>query len=172
MARAVKTTAVRQPAEKNRRPAPAVPKSDVQAERKAAAPKTNVAPKLSKEELRVLAERLERTNATLRARSREAVRAAKAASARIAELEAQVEQLEGKVAAQEASREASPTAAARPARQSPAKPNRPRKQKQQQEQGIDPGDAVPPGVAVQEPAPEDEEARQARENLERHLGED
>lgn len=170
MARAVKTTAVRQPAEKNRRPAPAVPKSDVQAERKAAAPKTNVAPKLSKEELRVLAERLERTNATLRARSREAVRAAKAASARIAELEAQVEQLEGKVAAQEASREASPTAAAKPARQSPAKPNRPRKQKQQQ--GIDPGDAVPPGVAVQEPAPEDEEARQARGNLERHLGED
>jgi hypothetical protein len=36
--------------------------------------------------------------------------------------------------------------------------------------GIDPGDAVPPGVAVQEPAPLDAEAEIARENLEEKLG--
>lgn len=166
MARAVKTTTVRQPVGKKAGPAPAVSKPDVQAGRKAAAPDTGVAPKPSKEELRVLVEKLERTIATLRARSRDAVRAAKTASARIAELEAQVAQLEGTVASQEAAR----MAAAKPAGQGAARSGQPRKKKQQPEHGIDPGDAVPPGVAVQEPAPEDEEARQARENLERHLG--
>jgi hypothetical protein len=35
---------------------------------------------------------------------------------------------------------------------------------------IDPGDAVPPGVAVEEPAPLDVEAEAARENLEERLG--
>ena len=34
---------------------------------------------------------------------------------------------------------------------------------------IDPGDAVPPGVAVLEPEPMDEEAEQAKENLEERL---
>ena len=34
---------------------------------------------------------------------------------------------------------------------------------------IDPGDAVPEGVAVQEPAPLDEEAETALENLTEHL---
>jgi hypothetical protein len=42
-----------------------------------------------------------------------------------------------------------------------------------QSREIDPGDAVPPGgvtgVAVQEPAPLDEQAETALENLEEHL---
>ena len=36
---------------------------------------------------------------------------------------------------------------------------------------IDPGDAVPPGVAVQEPTSLDLQAEFAKENLESHLGE-
>ena len=93
-------------------------------------------PKVSKEELRARLEKLERANAALRAKSREANRAAKTAAARIAELEDQVAQLE-------------------------------------RERGIDPGDAVPPGVAVEEPAlldALDAEAETALENLEHHLG--
>jgi hypothetical protein len=38
-----------------------------------------------------------------------------------------------------------------------------------QRRGVDPGDAVPPGVAVEEPAPLDEEAETIRENLEENL---
>jgi hypothetical protein len=37
---------------------------------------------------------------------------------------------------------------------------------------MDPGDAVPSGVAVEEPAPLDLEAETARENLEQHLGDE
>jgi hypothetical protein len=39
-----------------------------------------------------------------------------------------------------------------------------------QRREIDPGDAVPPGVAVEEPAALDLEAETALENLEEHLG--
>ena len=53
-------------------------------------PTASVAPKLSKGELQAQVEKLERTVATLRSRSREAVRAAKQAAARIGELEAQL----------------------------------------------------------------------------------
>jgi hypothetical protein len=35
---------------------------------------------------------------------------------------------------------------------------------------IDPGDAVPQGVAVQDPTPLDEEAETALENLKEHFG--
>jgi hypothetical protein len=114
------------------------------------------APKVSKEELRAQVEKLEGLVVTLRAKSRETNKAAKAAMARIAELEAQVAQLEKKAAAVPA-----------PARQpKPTKPLPARRQGRE----IDPGDAVPPGVAVQEPAPLDEEAETALENLEEHLG--
>src|ERR1700750_2578075 len=56
------------------------------------------APKLSKDELRARVEALERANATLRAKNRDANRAAKTVAARIAELEDQVAQLEKRVA--------------------------------------------------------------------------
>jgi hypothetical protein len=97
-------------------------------------------------------ETLERANATLRTKNREANRSAKSAAARIAELEGQVAQLEKRVASAE--------------RQSASSAASPRKRRSRE---IDPGDAVPPGVAVQEPAPLDEEAETALENLTEHL---
>jgi len=66
--------------------------------------------------------------------------AARQAGARIAELEAEVSRLEGALA--KATRAA-------PAKTPRAAATRPRKQSRE----LDPGDAVPPGVAVQEPAP-------------------
>jgi hypothetical protein len=56
--------------------------------------------------------------------------------------------------------------AAAPASSQQPKPARAKRRSRE----IDPGDAVPPGVAVQEPAPLDEEAETALENLEEHLG--
>lgn len=106
------------------------------------------APTLSKDELRARVEALERTNATLRIKNRDANRAAKTAAARIAELEDQVAQLEKGVAL--AQRQAEPSAAS------------PRKRRRRE---IDPGDAVPPGVAVQAPEPLDAAAETALENL-------
>ena len=121
------------------------------------APATPSASKVSKDELRAQVEKLEQLVAGLRARSREANKAAKAATTKIAELEAKVAQLEKKAA----------RPASMPVRQpKPAKPVR----AQRRSREIDPGDGVPPGVAVQEPAPLDEEAETALENLEEHLG--
>ncbi len=127
--------------------------------RRTATPKpvATAVPKLSKEELRDQVEKLERSVATLRARSRDATRAAKTSAARIAELEAQVAQFETAAAAKPAPAEQAPK---------PARATRPRRRSRD----IDPGDAVPPGVAVVEPAPLDEEAETALENLEAHLG--
>ena len=113
------------------------------------------APKVSKDELRANVEKLEQLVATLRAKSREANKMAKAATARISELEAEVARLEKKAAA------ASPSAR----EQKPARVTRGRNKSRE----IDPGDAVPPGVAVEEPAPLDEEAETALDNLDRHL---
>jgi hypothetical protein len=141
------------------RPAAAVaktaPKKKVPAATKAPAPAP--APKLSKDELRVQVDKLERANATLRAKSREVTKAAKTALARVAELEDQVARLDEELAGQKAARPAA----------SPPKRRRPAERHE-----VDPGDAVPPGVAVQEPEPQDTEAETARENLEEHLGHD
>jgi hypothetical protein len=111
------------------------------------APATPV-PKPSKEELIAQVEKLEHANATLRAKQREAGRAARTSGARIAELEAQVRELEARVASL-----------------TPA-PKRPRTRRPRE---IDPGDSVPEGVAVLEPQPMDTEAETALENLEQHL---
>ena len=118
---------------------------------------TPAAPKPSKEELRAQVEKLEQANAALRAKQREANRVAKTSAARVAELEAQVMELEKKAAVS-----ASPTRR----KSQPTKPAR----VSRRPFGVDPGDAVPPGVAVQEPAPLDEEAEIALENLQEHLG--
>jgi chromosome segregation ATPase len=111
----------------------------------------SAAPKLSKDELRARVEALEQANATLRAKNRDANRSAKTAAARIAELEDQVAQLEKQMT----------SAQPKPKRSAPS----PRKRRRE----IDPGDAVPEGVAVQEPAPLDEEAETALENLTENL---
>lgn len=172
MARVAKTTKAAKPATRGGRgtgraaaaakPAPrtvrATKGSAAPASRQARAPD---APKLSKDELRAQVEKLERANATLRAKSRETNRAGKATAGRIAELEEQVERLErdlGKALA----------AQSKPARTRRASDDadQPRRRRRQ----IDPGDSVPEGVAVEEPLPLDEEAKTARENLEEHLG--
>jgi chromosome segregation ATPase len=132
-------TPAKTPAKRSKAPAAAKPTRTV------ASP---AAPKLSKDDLRARVETLERANATLRARNRDANRAAKTAAARIAELEDQVVQLEKRLAA--AQRKAAPSAAT------------PRKRRRRE---IDPADAVPPGVAVQAPEPLDAEAETALENL-------
>jgi hypothetical protein len=141
---------------------PAVKRRTSKPARAAAAPKPGPvalprAPKVSKDELRAQVEKLERANATLRAKSRETNRAAKSAGVRIAELEGEAARLEKKVASQAAAatRGAKPRTSASSKRRSSE---------------IDPGDAVPPGVVVDEPAPLDPEAEAARESLDDQLG--
>ena len=116
-----------------------------------------VVTKISKDELRAQVEKLERANATLRAKSREAGRAAKTASARIAALEDEVARLDKQLAAQRTGVGGGEAAAS------------PKGGRRAQRREIDPGDAVPPGVAVGKPAPPDLEAETALENLEAHL---
>ena len=119
----------------------------------AAAP-TRVPPP-SKGELRAHIEKLEAANIALKAKGREANRNAKAAARHIAELEEQVAQLQANAAPV-----ASPIAEAKAVRRG-RPPGR--------SKGVDPGDAVPPGVAVQDPEPLDEEAVAARNALEDNL---
>ena len=111
-------------------------------------------PKPSKGELRAHIEKLEAANAALRAKSRETNRAAKAVNKRIAELEAEVAQLQEHTAR--------PVAA-------PKTEKVVRRARQPRGREIDPGDAVPPGVAVLEPEPLDAEAEAARDALEDKL---
>lgn len=144
------------------RPPAAAPKTTAKttAPEKAAAAKRPAVPSAgftSKEELRAQVEKLERANATLRAKSREAARAAKLAAGRIAELEEEVAQLQKRVASQAAAAKR----ARKPASVTRSEPPR---------QSLDPGDAVPPGIAPEEPIPPDEEAERAQEKLDEHLG--
>ena len=111
----------------------------------------------SKEALRAQIDKLERANAALRTKSREAGRAAKIATDRIAELEEEVARLQKRVASQ--------AAAAKKARKPALAPK-----SEPPDHSIDPGDAIPPGDALEELVPPDQEVEQARENLEEHLG--
>ncbi len=155
-----KAAATAKPA-KGRQPAVAPPA----ATRRTLAAAASV-PKVSKDELRAQVEKLERTASRLRARSRDAVRAAKQATARIEELEAELAAKPAAAAPQPAKR------APKPATKADA-PVAPRKTRARRGQAMsderDPGDAVPPGVAVAEPEPMDEEATTAFENLQAHL---
>jgi hypothetical protein len=134
------------------------------AKKAAAAKRTSTAPavvaKASKDDLRGQVAKLERSNALLRTRNRDTNRALKAAETRVAELETQVARLEKQLAAQ--------TPAAR--RSEPVPTSAPKSGRRAGRRAIDPGDAVPPGVAVEEPAPLDLEAESERENLEQHPG--
>jgi hypothetical protein len=139
------------------RPSTAAPKTEAKApaSKKAAAAKRPSATSTgftSKDELRAQVEKLEKVNATLRTKSREANRAAKSASSRIAELEEEVARLE--------KRGASQAAVARRARE----PTVPHSEPPRRE--IDPGDAVPPEVTTEDPERADPEADRARENRE------
>jgi len=115
------------------------------------------APTLSKDALDAQVEKLERANAALRAKAKEANRSVEAFAARIVELEAQVEKLEKKLASSTAPAKRDPK---------PAKPSR----ASRQTPGADPDDAVPPGIAVQEPAPLDEAVETTLEKVEERLG--
>jgi hypothetical protein len=164
MARPAKAASAKKPVTAGRkpgRPKAAAAETPAKIAKPSAAPKrvataAPVAPKLSKDELRARVEQLERANATLRAKSKEANRAAKTTAARIAELEDEVARLEQQAAppSAPAKRGAKPAASARA--------KRPRRD-------VDLGDAVPPGVAVQEPAPVVEDAETAPETLQEHL---
>lgn len=158
MARAIKATTRTTPALKAATRSPAKPRTAAPessaSKATTAKPPSERAPVVSKDELRAQVEKLERTNAALRAKGRDANKATKAFTARIAELEDEVTRLEKQVASQAAS-------AKRSAKKSGARERR----------DIDPGDAVPPGVAVAEPESLDEEAKEALGNLEEHLGE-
>src|SRR3954447_18456469 len=156
MARGTRATSRTIPASQVAPPSPAKP---AKAGAKTPAPKGTArkalaerAPVVSKDELRAKVEKLERNNAALRAKGREATKAAKTAAAHIAELEEEVVRLEKQIASQAAS-------AKRSAKRSEARGRR----------SIDPGDGVPPGIAVAEPEALDEEAEKALENLDEHL---
>ena len=122
-----------------------------------------------------MAEKHQGTIAVLRGKSRETNKAAKAANKRIAELEAENAELQQRVAGLMAvepekdkpasARRAAPVAAkAAPAKVAKAKPGRKPSRK-----GVDPGDGVPPGVAVEEADPLDEEAEAVKHALEENL---
>ena len=128
------------------------------------------APKVSKDELRAQMEKLERTVATLRARSRDAVRTAKQAAARIEELEAELAAKKAPKPEATASRAATRTPKPAPKAAMQAAPRKAKVRRGKTQSGErDPGDAVLPGVAVVEPEPMDEEAATAFENLQEHL---
>ena len=98
-----------------RRPTGAKTTKVVKAAAPAKKPAAVKAPLVSKDELRAQLEKARNTIATLRAKSREAVRAAKAAAVQIDELEAKVAELEKKVGAQ--AKPAKPASAAKPVKQ-------------------------------------------------------
>ena len=155
-----KAAAAAKPA-KGRRPA-VTPPAATRRKPTAVAP----APKVSKDELRAQVEKLERTVATLRARSRDAVRAVKEALAKVEELEARLAAKPTATASQPARRAPKPPAKA----DAPVAPRMTRARRgQAMSDDRDPGDAVPPGVAVAEPEPMDKEATTAFENLQAHL---
>src|SRR4051794_22609820 len=92
------------PPKKGRRPG-RPPAAASKTSKKAAAAKQPAAPSArftSKDELRAQVEKLERANATLRAKNRETGRAAKLAADRIVELQEAVARLEKRVASQAA----------------------------------------------------------------------
>ena len=172
MARKAKTRRTAKVADKKRRtrrPIATGAKTSVRAKgsalRKAHAPPRRVMtkkrsmPGVGMDELRGQIEKLARDNAMLVAQSKEVGEVAAAAAARIAELEGRVARLEKQLAGKA-------TDAGNGQAESPPRPRRRRAHHRE----IDPGDAVPPGVAVEEPAALDLEAETARENLEHHFG--
>ena len=108
---------------------------------------------MSKDELRSRIEKLEQANANLRATNRTLKRAAEEAAERITTLERYVRRLERKGAPQA----------------NGSKPGR-RRDDRQKQPDRDPGDAVPPGVAVQSPEPLSHEDERVLEHLNEELG--
>jgi hypothetical protein len=165
MARAAKATSAKKPATprcKPGRPAASVKasaKAPAAASKRPTAASSAATP--SKDELRALVEKLEASNATLRTKNRGANRAAKITAARIAELEQQVAQLEKQAPLPPSA----PPSSAKKSRPKPVVPARGKRQRRV----VDPGDSVPPNVAVDEAAHPDEAAETTLENPEKTL---
>ena len=106
---------------------------------------------VTKDQLLAQVQKLQQTKAMLRAKSLGLNRATKVAAARIANLRTRWPRSK-----QNASRAASEKRGA--------------KISTHRSRDVDPGDAVPPGVAVAEAQPMDEKAKTALENLEQHFG--
>jgi hypothetical protein len=100
MARKPKSGGAAQRIPRGRKPGlPAATAAKATARGRAPAPtRATATPKLSKDELRGQVEKLERANATLRAKGREANRDAKSSASRVAELGGEVARLEKKLA--------------------------------------------------------------------------
>jgi septal ring factor EnvC (AmiA/AmiB activator) len=151
MARA-KTTKTTKPVSKIRKTGKLATTKSAKTVKSVSAPKKEPsvrAPVVSKDELRAQLEKLQTANATLRTKSREVGRAAKAAEARIAELEDQVVQLEAKLASQTKPMKSGAAA---------TKPTKPGSRK------VGAGDAPSLGGVSEEPGLADDEAETATEN--------
>jgi hypothetical protein len=108
--------------------------------------------------LRARVDKLERANAALRAKSRDAVREARTAAARIAELEDQVAWRDEQLAARGEAVGHSQASSS------------PRGDPRAKRGEIDPTDRTPPEVAVEESAQPNPEAETAPENLTEYPG--
>lgn len=142
--------------------------------RRAAAPKRVPAaaisrpPAVSKDDLRAQVEKLERANAMLRTKSREAGRTAREATARIEELEAQVTKLERSAVPKEgAVRTRGARSEAVTLDPKPTRSTRGRKPLGKRK----PGRAKPLGVAVQESESVDSDADTSSEDSKDHVNE-
>ncbi len=169
-------TTTPRPSRPTARPKPKTGKRTAQGGARAASSKpaaksgaASTAPAMTKDALRARVEKLERANATLRSKNRELTRASQEAQDRLATVEGTLRRLERRTAAatarakpeklpEQSKEQAKETAPARkPRRRSPrAEPVAER----------DPGDAVPPGVAVETPEPLNESDEQVKERLE------
>lgn len=168
MARVARSTRTTKPAVKSKSARPSSPVAKAKPPKVTKAPAVAgrasaslvLAPKPSKDELRARVEQLERANTSLRGKSREATRSAKITAERIAELEAQVVQLEKQIARQAAPSKAGQQTVSVRGRRKP------------QRREIEPVDAVQLDVAVTESASADPETEVARNNLEADPGMD
>jgi hypothetical protein len=106
-----------------------------------------------RDELPARVEKLERANVTLRAAQRNSQRIAADMAERLSELQDKIDQIESTIATRGA--EADPGRAA---------------DEVSGEGDHDPGDSVPPGVAVSEPEPPRDEDRRILEHLNEELG--
>lgn len=117
------------------------------------------APSMTKDELRVRVEKLERANAMLRSKNKELKQALAEAQDRLDSLEA------GQTTARPARPRGGRPATARPVGSTNDLDQEERRFRRRRRE-IDPGDGVPPGVAPEEPAPLTETDRQVLEQLE------
>ena len=109
-------------------------------------------PKVSKDALRAQVAKLERTNANLRTKNKALMQAAKEAAERIAQLEAEISRDEKR-----AGKETPPVRAGRtPGRRAAGARER---------SDRNPGDVVPPDIAIQDPEPLGEEDEKVVEHL-------